>query len=99
MMLELLDKKFKELGITNSALSLNDYKFLEENEHDLLMNVINGYFMNEDGSYKSEFFDILNELKKKLDYAKNNTSLQKEPNYKKVEEFVIETNKKIILNS
>ena len=32
-MLELLDKKFKELGINNSALSLNDYKFLEENEH------------------------------------------------------------------
>lgn len=63
------------------------------------MNVRNGYFMNEDGSYKSEFFDILNELKKKLDYAKNNTSLQKEPNYKKIEEFVVETNKKIILNS
>lgn len=63
------------------------------------MNVRNGYFMNEDGSYKSEFFDILNELKKKLDYAKLNTSLQKEPNYKKIEEFVIETNKKIILNS
>ncbi len=70
-----------------------------KNEHDLLMNVRNGYFMNEDGSYKPEFFDILNELKKKLDYAKNNTSLQKEPNYKKIEEFVIETNKKIILNS
>lgn len=70
-----------------------------KNEHDLLMNVRNGCFMNEDGSYKSEFFDILNELKKKLDYAKNNTSLQKEPNYKKIEEFVIETNKKIILNS
>jgi hypothetical protein len=63
------------------------------------MNVRNGYFMNEDGSYKSEFFDILNELKKKLDYAKSNTSLQKEPNYKKIEEFVIETNRKIILNS
>lgn len=70
-----------------------------KNEHDLLMNVRNGCFMNEDGSYKSEFFDILNELKKKLDYAKNNTSLQKEPNYKKIEEFVVETNKKIILNS
>ena len=70
-----------------------------KNEHDLLMNVRNGCFMNEDGSYKSEFFDILNELKKKLDYAKNNTSLQKEPNYKKIEEFVVEINKKIILNS
>ena len=63
------------------------------------MNVRNGCFMNEDGSYQSEFFDILNDLKKKLDYAKNYTSLQKEPIYKKVEEFVIETNKKIILNS
>ena len=70
-----------------------------KNEHDLLMNVRNGYFMNEDGSYKSEFFDILNDLKKKLDYAKSNTSLQKEPDYKKIEEFVIEINKKIILNS
>ena len=70
-----------------------------KDEHDILMNVRNGYYMNEDGTYKSEFFDILNNLKKRLDYDKQNTSLQKIPDFNKIQDFVIEVNKKIVLNS
>ena len=52
------------------------------------MKTRNGYFMNEDGSYKSEFFDILNDLKNRLEYAKANTSIPKTPDFKKIQDFV-----------
>ena len=70
-----------------------------EKEHNILMNVRNGYYMNEDGTYKSEFFDILNELKKRLDYDKENTNLKKNPDYSKIQDFVIKVNKEIVLNN
>ena len=59
-----------------------------ENDRDFLLSIRNGAFMNEDGTYKSEFFDMVNEYEKRLEYAKNNTSLPKSPDMKKVGEFV-----------
>lgn len=70
-----------------------------ENEHDILMKTRNGYFMNEDGSYKSEFFYILNGLKERLEYAKANTSIPKTPDFKKIQDFVMEVNRKIVQNN
>lgn len=67
-----------------------------EAEHDLLMSVRAGKFMNEDGTYRSEFFDIVNELEKRLQYAKESTSLPKAPNMKRVEEFVESVNMEAI---
>ena len=70
-----------------------------KDNHDILMKTRNGYFMNEDGSYKSEFFDILNDLKNRLEYAKSNTSIPKTPDFKKIQDFVIEVNRKVIQNN
>jgi len=70
-----------------------------KNEHDILMKTRNGYFMNEDGTYKNEFFDILNDLKGRLEYAKANTSIPKTPDFKKIQDFVIAINRKIVQNS
>ena len=67
-----------------------------ENDIDLLMGIRNGYYMNPDGTYCSEFFEMIDDLKKKLDYAKENTSLPAHPNMKEVEEFVMEVNKKAL---
>ena len=63
-----------------------------EKDHDLLMSVRNGEYMNEDGTYRQEFFDMVSDLEKRLHYAKNNTSLPKAPDMKKVEEFVMSVN-------
>jgi len=63
---------------------------------DLLMKIRNGYFQNEDGSYQGEFFEMVDELEVKMNYAKNNSPLPKAPNMKKVEEFVMSVNKKVI---
>lgn len=66
-----------------------------EKEHDLLMNIRNGEFM-QDNIVKDEFWDILNEYEKKFEYAKNNTSLPNNPDYKAIEEFVISVNERIV---
>lgn len=65
-----------------------------ENDREFLLEIRNGKYQNEDGTYKSEFFDIVTEYEKRMNYAKQNTSLPKNPDYRKIEEFVMEVNKK-----
>jgi hypothetical protein len=65
--------------------------------HELLMEIRNGKFQNEDGTFDSAFFDLVNELEKKLAYARENTSLPEKPNYKHIEEFVMAVNKSVVL--
>lgn len=65
-------------------------------DRNLLMDVRNGVYQNEDSTYKPEFFEIVADLKKRLDYAKENTSLPAHPDMKQVEEFVMEVNKRAL---
>lgn len=65
-------------------------------DYDLLMSIRNGEYMNPDGTYKPEFFELVDSLKKRLDYAKENTSLPAHPNMKEVEEFVMSINRRAL---
>lgn len=67
-----------------------------EADHDLLMSIRSGGYQNEDHTYKPEFFEIVDDLKKRLDYAKENTSLPAHPNMKQVEEFVMSVNRRAL---
>jgi predicted nucleotidyltransferase len=67
-----------------------------EADHDLLMSIRNGDYMHPNGTYRDEFFLLVDRLKDRLDYAKENTSLPAHPNMKDVEEFVMEVNKRAI---
>lgn len=67
-----------------------------ENERDWLLAIRNGCYMNDDGTYKTEFFDMVNTFEKRLEYAKKHTALPKCPDYKKVEDFVMSVNSKAI---
>lgn len=67
-----------------------------EDDRDMLLEIRNGKYMNADGTYQQEFFDMINEFEKRLNYAKQNTSLPKAPDYHKVEEFVMDVNKQAI---
>ena len=67
-----------------------------ETDHDLLMNIRNGAYQNEDSTYKPEFFELIAELKKKVEYAKENTSLPAHPNMNQVEEFVMSVNRRAL---
>lgn len=63
-------------------------------EHDipLLMSIRNGEFQNEDGTFRTEFYQMVDEFEKRMDYAKANTSLPEKPDYKRIEEFVVFVN-------
>ena len=63
---------------------------------DLLLSIRNGKYMNDDGTYNYEFFELVNDYEKRLDYAVSNSSLPAQPNYKIIEEFVISVNERVI---
>lgn len=65
-------------------------------EHDLLMSIRNGEFFDENRQPTHEFYDLLNEYEKRFEYAKANTSLPEVPNYKRINEFKMYVNEKII---
>lgn len=72
---------------------INTYR---EKEHDLLMDIRNGKYVTENNQIRSEFFDLVNELEKRLDYAKENTSLPELPDYEKINEFTMSVNERIV---
>ena len=77
-------------------LEKEDIITYREKDHDLLMSIRNGEYQNEDGTYRQEFFDMVTEYEKRLQYAKNNTSLPKTPNMKNIEAFIEGANMKAI---
>lgn len=75
-------------------LEKEDIVTYRENDHDLLMSIRSGAYQLEDGTYRQEFFDMVNEFEKRLSYAKENTSLPDHPDMKLVEEFVVSVNRR-----
>lgn len=67
-----------------------------ENEIPILLSIRNGDYQLPDGTYRKEFFELLEDLKKKCKEAQKNTSLPKEPNMKKIEEFTIYLNETML---
>lgn len=65
-------------------------------EHDLLMSIRKGEFLDQNRQPIPEFYDLLNEYEKRFDYAKANTSLPEVPDYKRINEFKMYVNEKIV---
>lgn len=61
---------------------------------DLLMSIRHGSYRKEDGTYRQEFFDMVNDFEARMNYAKENTSIPDDPDMKRVEEFVMEVNRR-----
>lgn len=67
-----------------------------EDEHDLLMDIRNGVYLDENRQPSESFYDLLNEYEGRMEYAKQNTSLPDKPNYKEINEFKMYVNERII---
>ena len=67
-----------------------------EKEHDLLMDIRNGKYLNENDQPVPEFYEMVKDYENKLDYAKENTSLPDNPNYKAINEFVASVNERVV---
>lgn len=67
-----------------------------EKEHDLLMDIRNGKYLDENKQPVPEFFEMIDELEKRMEYAKKNTGLPDVPNYKEINEFVASVNERVV---
>ena len=65
-------------------------------EHDLLMSIRNGEYLDNNRQPKVEFYDLLNEYEKRFEYAIKNTSLPDVPNHKQINEFKAYVNERIV---
>lgn len=65
-------------------------------EHDLLMSIRNGEYLDDNRQPTTSFYDLLNEYEKRFNYAKKNTSLPDVPDYKRINEFKMYVNEKIV---
>ena len=67
-----------------------------KDEHDLLMKIRNGEFLDSNRQPTQDFFDILSDYEKRFEYVKNNTSLPKAPDYKRINSFKMAVNELIV---
>ena len=72
---------------------INTYR---ENEHDLLLAIRRGDYQKKDGAFREEFYEIVTDYEKKLDYAAEHTILQEEPDMMRVQEYVMSVNEKVV---
>ncbi len=67
-----------------------------EKEHDLLMDIRNGKYLDANNQPTAEFFELVDSYERKLDYAKEHTILPDEPDYARINEFVASVNERIV---
>ncbi len=65
-------------------------------DHNLLMDIRNGCYQREDHTFNSAFYDLLNDLEKRLDYARKHTSLPEAPDMARIEAFQMEVNERVV---
>lgn len=75
-------------------LEKEDIITYREKDIPLLLDIRGGAFMKDDGTYRQEFFDMVADYEKRLRYAKANTNLPPRPNMKRIQEFVMDVNRK-----
>lgn len=67
-----------------------------KDEHELLMTIRRGEYLDENRQPTSAFFDLLNEYEKRFDYACRNTALPELPDYGRIDELKMYVNERIV---
>lgn len=67
-----------------------------EAEHDLLMDIRNGKYLDNEKQPTPGFYEMVNDYEKRVEYAKNNTGLPDKPDYNKINEFVANVNERVV---
>ena len=65
-------------------------------DHDLLMDIRSGRYQKADHTFNSAFYDLLNDLENRLEYAKEHTSLPEAPDLPQIEAFQMEVNERVV---
>lgn len=72
---------------------INTYR---ENEHDLLMDIRNGKYLDSNRQPIPEFYDMVNELEKRLEYDRKNTDLPEKVDKKEVGDLIQYVNEIVV---
>lgn len=70
-----------------------------EKDLPLLLSIRRGDYRLPNGTYRHEFFEMIDDFEKRLKYDAKNTNLPKEPNFKEINDFVQEVNKKTVMGT
>ena len=65
-------------------------------EHLLLLEIRNGAYQKSDGTFREEFYELLNEYENKLDYAAAHTTLPDNPDMEAVQAYLMSVNEKVV---
>lgn len=60
------------------------------------MDIRNGKYLDENRQPIPDFFELVDKLEKRLKYDKENTSLPDNPDYNRINDFVISVNERIV---
>ena len=98
------DKKLNKHAIHLVRLYLMVFDILEKGEintfrdkdHDFLMSIRNGEYMNEDGTYQQKFFDMVSKYDERLQKDALSTKLPDHPDMGWVEKFVMDVNMEVL---
>lgn len=69
-----------------------------EKEHNFLMEIRNGKYLDESGMPTKEFMDIVDEYENKFNQAKVKSELPEKPDYKKIKDFIYDIIEEYVLN-
>ena len=66
------------------------------NDIPFLLDIRNGKFLDKDSQPLPEFYEMVSEYEKRLEYAAENTSLPEKPNYAAINEFLMSVNERVV---
>lgn len=77
---------------------LEDGKIItyRKKEHDFLMDIRNGKYLDDNKQPTKEFYDIVDEMENKLDYLKDHSPLPDNPDYKRINNFLYNANLEVL---
>ena len=67
-----------------------------EADHDFLMEILHGKYLDENQQPIPEFFELVKQLETRLEYAKKHTNLPVKSNHKAIKEFVMSVTERIV---
>lgn len=77
-------------------LEKGEIRTYRREEHQLLLEIRNGSYQKADGTFRDEFYELLNDYEKRLDNAAAHTTLPDEPDMTRVQEYVMAVNEKVV---
>lgn len=75
---------------------INTYR---EKDHDFLMDIRNGKFLDKNSQPVPEFYALVDDYEKRLQYAAANSSLPEKPDYSAINDFLMNINERIVLGN